>query len=152
MTPQPLAAMGSAMMATAMTGATPGQKRNPLMMLAMTLGAVVAANVITSILATLLDSIGATIGGLLGLAAYVLYFVVLFKQVKELRMYLGADAPPAWTFLIPFIKVPAAMAMAKQRAGCVKPMTVPFWMFIVIPAYALQIDLNQVWDPQSPTG
>jgi hypothetical protein len=138
----------AAMAAMATGPATPGQQRKPVMMLAMTLGAVIAANILTQVLGAIFD-FGYTIGSLLSLAASILYLLILFKQVKELKAYLGGEDPPIWTFLIPFFKVPGAMGDAKRRAGSAKPETCPIWMYVIIPAFALQTDLNQIWDPSS---
>ncbi|MFI5301599.1 MAG: hypothetical protein ACHREM_26215, partial [Polyangiales bacterium] len=137
----------SAMAAMATGPATPGQKRNPGQMVAIQWGALVGSQIVGQILFQIIgDTIGSLLMSLLALAGWVVFVMVSLRLIKELRGYLGGDEPPTWTCLLPIIKVPDSMKQAKQRAGCAKQDTVPVWMYLIIPAYAMQTDLNEIWE------
>jgi hypothetical protein len=122
------------------------KKRAPGMMIGITYGAFVAASVLGYVLTMLLDSIGSLLGSLLYFGALVFFWVVMRKMIGELREYLGSGEPPGWTFILPFVKVPDAVGAAKQKAGCSNASPKPIWMYIFAAPFALQSDLNEVWE------
>ena len=122
-------------------------KRNPMMMIGITLGALVGAVVLGLILASMTGV--ALLANLLSLAAYAVFAVIMIGMVTELKKISGAEITPWWVavpilnlyFLL--VKVPEAMAKAKVAAGATNP-TKAGWMYLLVGPYALAADLNDL--------
>lgn len=122
-------------------------KRNPMMILGITYGALFAASLVGQVLAS------ATGVGLLATAcsagAYGLFIVIMMSMVGELKRFNGSDIAP-WMVAIPllnlwflYVKVPEEMARARQKAGVQGPPK-PAWMYVVLSPFALASDLNDL--------